>query len=76
MLCVHVLHDVCIVLVSSLIFLAFCYMMMGRKNISFLFYHNTPLQTCSTPRISRSCTCLRGDKGLVRISAMFSCVET
>ena len=41
MLCVRVLHDVCVVLGSSLVFLAFCYVMMGRKSLSFLFYHNT-----------------------------------
>ena len=40
MLCVCVSHDVCVMLGSSLVFLAFCYVMMGRKSLSCLFYHN------------------------------------
>ena len=54
---------------------SFCLCDDGKKMLSCLFYHNTPLQTCSTLRASRSCTCLCGDKDLMRMSVTFSCVE-
>ena len=39
--CVCVMHDVCVVLGSSLVFLVFfCYVLIGRKGLSYLFYHN------------------------------------
>ena len=44
--CVHVMHDVCIVLGSSLVFLVFCYMLIGRKGLSYLFYHNSYQLSC------------------------------
>ena len=39
--CVCVMHDVCIVLGSSLVFLVFFYMLIEIKGLSCLFYHNT-----------------------------------
>ena len=39
-LCVCVTHDICIVLGSSLVFLAFLLCDDGKKKLSYLFYHN------------------------------------
>ena len=39
--CVCVAHDVCVVLGSSLVFLAFLLCDDGKKRLSYLFYHNT-----------------------------------
>ena len=40
-LCVCVMHDVCVMLGLSLVFLVFfCYVLIGRKGLSYLFYHN------------------------------------
>ena len=40
-LCVCVTHDICIMLGSSLVFLVFfCYVLIGRKGLSYLFYNN------------------------------------
>ena len=39
--CVCVVHDVCVVLGLSLVFLVFfVYMLIGGKGLSYLFYHN------------------------------------
>ena len=39
--CVCVVHNVCIVLGLSLVFLVFfVYMLIGGKGLSYLFYHN------------------------------------
>ena len=36
--CVHVTHDVCVMLGSSLVFLAFCYMLIGRKKVYHIYF--------------------------------------
>ena len=46
-LCVCVTHDVCVVLGSSLVFLAFCYVVIGRKD-----YHVYFITTCQSPDLT------------------------
>ena len=40
--CVHVAHSVCVVLGSSLVFLVFCYVMMGRKIVIVILSQQAP----------------------------------
>ena len=58
-LCVCMTHDVCIMLGSSLVFLVFCYMLIGGKGLSYLFYHNNVQQQAGThckPFVRSGCT--------------------
>ena len=55
--CVCMMHNVCIVLGLSLVFLVFCYMLTGRKGLSYLYYHNKWDRECTTQSFELGAVC-------------------